>query len=115
PPDLPSFPTRRSSDLDLGEVDVDLWQAGLAATAEQFRQAVQGLRPEDQVHVGSALHDRRALLAGDAAADADQHRPATLLEALPSAKLAEDLLLCFFAYRAGIDQDHVCFVDVRGD
>src|SRR5690606_4444501 len=92
--------------LDLGEADVHLRPALGAAGLDHGRQAVQGLRPEHQVDEGRALEDGLALLAGDAAADADQHRP-VLLQVLPAAELGEHLLLGLFADRAGIDQDDV--------
>src|SRR3546814_15272057 len=92
--------------LDLGEADVDLRRAGLAAGADQLGQAVQGLRTEHQVDVGRALHDRLAFLRGHAAADADDHGLAVGLERLPPAQLAEHLLLRLFADRAGVDQHH---------
>ncbi len=41
---------------------------------EQVGQTVQGLRAEHEIHVRRALDDGRALLAGDTAADADDHR-----------------------------------------
>src|SRR5690606_30028458 len=100
--------------LDLREADVHLRPACLAPRTHQLGQAVQGLRPEHQVHVRGPLHDRGALLGSHAAADADQHRAPVLLERLPAAELAEDLFLRFFAYRAGIDQDHVGFFGVLG-
>ena len=43
------------------------------ALREHLRQAVQRLRAEHHVDIGRALDDGRAFLAGDAAADADQH------------------------------------------
>jgi hypothetical protein len=92
--------------LDLGEADVHLRAAAVAAGVDHAGQAVQGLRTEHQVHVGRALEDGLALLAGDAAADADQHRP-VLLQVFPLAELGEDLFLGLFADRAGVDQDDV--------
>ena len=60
--------------LDLGEADVDLRLAlRCGARASISRQAVQGLRAEHHVDIRRALDDGRAFLAGDAAADADQH------------------------------------------
>ncbi len=59
--------------LDFGK---EMSTCGLALAArafEQLGQAVQGLRAEHHVHVGRALDDFVALLAGHAAADANQH------------------------------------------
>ena len=100
--------------LDLGEADVDLRALELAAGAQQLRQAVQRLRPEHQVHVGRALDDGLAFLRGHAAADADDHVAAVGLERLPAAELAEHLFLRLLADRAGVDQDHVRFLDIAG-
>jgi hypothetical protein len=66
--------------LDLREADVHLRPAGAAALADQLRQAMQGLRPEHQVHVRGALDDGGAFLAGDAAADADHQVGIALLQ-----------------------------------
>ena len=79
---------------------------------EHLRQAVQRLRAEHDVDIGRALDDRRAFLAGDAAADADQH--ALLLEVLDAAEVAEDLLLRLLAHRAGVEEDQVGLLDVVG-
>ena len=49
-----------------------------AQLAEHLRQPMQGLRPEHQVDVRRARGDRLAFLAGDAAADADDHVRALL-------------------------------------
>ena len=62
--------------LDLGKADVDLRPAVALAARQHRGQAVQRLRPEDEVDVRRALDDRRAFLAGDAAADADQRAAA---------------------------------------
>ena len=100
--------------LDLREADVHLRPVLLAAGADQLRQPVQGLRAEHQVHVRRALDDRLAFLRRHAAADADQHRLAVLLQRLPAAQLAEDLLLRLLADRAGVDQHNIRFFDVVG-
>ena len=75
---------------------------------------MQGLRAEHEVDVGRAFDDRRAFLAGDAAADADHHRAVAALELAPAAELTEYLFLRFFADRAGIDQNYVGFFGDRG-
>ena len=100
--------------LDLGEADVDLRLAGFAPLANEFGQAVQGLRAEHQVDVGRALDDAFAFLRGHAAADPDQHRPVALFQRLPAAELAEHLFLRLLADGAGVDQDHVRLGGVVG-
>ena len=57
--------------LDFGKGDIDLRLACGLSRRYQLGQAVQGLRAEYQVHVGRPLDDGRTLLAGHAAADAD--------------------------------------------
>src|SRR5690606_38836505 len=100
--------------LDLGEADVDLRAAGLALGLDQLGQAVKRRRAEPQVDVGRALEDGLALLAGHAAADADDDFVVLLLELLPAAELAEHLLLRLLADRAGVDQDDVGLALVVG-
>ena len=87
-------------------------RCSLFAPRQHRRQAVQGLRSEHQVDVGRALDDRRAFLAGDAAADADQR--ALVLQVLDPAEVAEHLVLGLLAHRAGVEQDQVGLVDVVG-
>jgi len=93
--------------LDLREADVHLRALLFATGADQFRQPVQGLRAEHQVHERRALDDRLAFLRGHAAAHADDDFAAFVLQALPHAQLAEHLFLRLFADGAGIDQDDV--------
>jgi hypothetical protein len=59
-------------------------------------------------------HDGLALLAGHAAADADDQVGVLLLEVLHPAQVVEDLLLRLLAHRAGVEQDHVRFFGVVG-
>ncbi len=96
--------------LDLREADVDLWPLLAPARLDHLRQPVQRLRAEHEVHVRRALHDGLALLARDAAADADQH--ALLLQVLDAAEVAEHLLLRLLAHRAGVEQDQVRLLGV---
>ena len=81
-----------------------------ARLASSCGQAVQRLRAEHHIDIGRARDDGRAFLAGDAAADADQH--ALGLQVLDAAQVAEDLFLRLFAHRAGVEQDQVGLVDV---
>ena len=98
--------------FDFRKTDVDLRLAQARALAQQLGQAVQRLRAEHHVHIGRAGDDGLALLAGDAAADADQH--AFFLQVLDAAQVAEHLFLRLFAHRAGVEQDQVGLVDVAG-
>src|SRR3990167_3580767 len=93
--------------LDLGEADVDLGDLGGTRGVDHFRQAVQGLRAEDHVDVGRAITNRRAFLAGHAAADADHQVGVGNLQLLPTAELREHLVLGFFTDRAGVEHDDV--------
>src|SRR3989338_885592 len=54
--------------LDLREAHVHLGLLGGTRGVDHLRQAVQGLRAEDHIDVGRAVADRRAFLAGHAAA-----------------------------------------------
>ena len=96
------------------EADVHLRALLLAACADQFRQAMQGLRTEHKVHERGALDDRFAFLRGNAAAHADDDLAALVLQALPHAELAEHLLLRLLADGAGVDQDDVGVVRAVG-
>ena len=96
--------------FNLGEADVHL-RAGLhAALLQKLGQAVQGLRPEHDVHVRRALDDLRAFLAGDAAAHANLH--AALLEVAHPAQVGKYLFLCLFTHRTGVEENQVGFFDV---
>ena len=98
--------------LDLGKADVDLRPLLALLAGQHRRQPVQGLRSEHEVDVGRALDDRRAFLAGDAAADADQR--ALVLQVLDPAEVAEHLVFGLLADRAGVEQDQVGLLDVVG-
>ena len=60
------------------------------------------LGAEDQVHVGGALADGLALLAGDTTAHTNDEVRILLLQPLPAAQFTEYLFLGFFPYRTGI-------------
>ena len=96
--------------LDLGEADVHLGPVLRTACVQQFGQAVQGLGAKHHVHIGGALDDLDAFLAGHAAAYANLH--AARLQVLDAAQVAEDLFLGLFAHRAGVEQDEVGLVHV---
>jgi hypothetical protein len=62
---------RHGSNFSISGKEMSTCDLPLAPLGDQLRQAVQGLRAEDDVDVGRAGDDRRAFLAGHAAADAD--------------------------------------------
>ena len=101
--------------LDLRERDVDLRAAARAPRADQRGQAVQGLRAEHDVDVGRAAHDRRALLARDAAADADDEVRSRALQFAHAAEIVEHALLRLLAHRAGVEQDDVGVLGTVGE
>ena len=97
-----------------GKGDVHLRPPRAAARLDHARQAMQGLRAEHQVDVRRALDDGRALLAGHAAAHADQQARVALLQVAHAAQVGEHLLLGLLAHRAGVEQDQVRLVGVVG-
>ena len=78
------------------------------------RQTVQRLRPEHQIDERRARGDPLALLAGDTAADADDHLRTLLLEQPPFSQQGKYFFLGLFAHRAGIDQQHVGLRGILG-
>ncbi|OIQ75414.1 hypothetical protein GALL_429140 [mine drainage metagenome] len=68
---------------------------------------MQGLRTEDQVHIGRALDDGRTFLAGDAAGHADAQPRLFALERAQPPQIAEYLVLRLLADRAGVEQDEI--------
>jgi len=102
--------------LDLGKRNVDLGHAGGAPLRQHGRQAVQGLRPEHDIHIRCTRHDGRAFLAGHAAPHAYHQVGVGILERLDAAEVGKYLFLGFLAHRAGVEQDHVrIFGRVRFD
>ena len=100
--------------LDLGKGDIDLGTTALAALGDQLRQAMQGLRPEDDVDIGRALDDRRPFLGRDAAANADDQSGLALLEQTHPPQIVEHPLLRLFAHRAGVEEDDVRLFGIVG-
>ena len=80
---------------------------GIAPRVQHLRQAVDGLRAEHQIDIGCALGNRRTLLAGDTAADTDQHIGAGLLQFAHATEIGKHLFLGFFPHRAGVEQDQI--------
>src|SRR5208283_1846935 len=93
--------------LDFREADVDLRAARSPQIVEHGGQAVQGLRSKHQIDEGRARRDALPFLAGDAAAHADHHVRAQLLELPPFPQQGEHFLLCLLAHRTGVDQEQV--------
>ena len=79
-----------------------------------LRQPMQCLRAEHQIDVRGALTNSLALLAGDAAADADHRAGAAGFVGFPLTQLREHLFLGFFADGAGIEQQDVRLVGIVG-
>ena len=98
--------------FDLGKADVHLRLAGAFAGIEQLGQAVQGLRAEHHIDEGRALDDLFPLLAGHAAAHANEH--AFFFEVAHAAQVGKDFFLRLFAHRAGVEQDQVGLLGVVG-
>ncbi|MNP28625.1 hypothetical protein D3C76_1216000 [compost metagenome] len=101
--------------FDFRERDVDLRQLADARGVDHFRQAVQGLRAEDNVDVRRAIANGRAFLAGHATADGDHHVRVGQLQFAPAPELGVDAVLRTFADRAGVEQDDVGVFSARGD
>ncbi len=75
---------------------------------------MQRLRPEDEVDIGRAPDDRRALLARDATADADDEIGTLGLERAHAAEIVEHALLRLLAHRARVEQDDVGILGTIG-
>ena len=101
--------------LDFRERHIDLRQFGDTCSVNHFRQAVQGLRAENHVHIGRAIADRRAFLAGHATAHGDDHLGVGQFQFAPAAQLRVHTVLGTFADRAGIQQDDISVFGARCD
>ena len=93
--------------FDFGKRNIDLRFTSALAPGDQFGQAMQSLRAEHHVNVRCTRHDGRALLAGDAAADADHQIRIEQFQFTRTAEIGEHFLLRLLAHRAGVEQDHV--------
>jgi hypothetical protein len=93
--------------LDLGERDVD--DVGHARThlGDHRGQPVERLGAEHEIHERRALQQRGALLARNAAADADEEVRAFFLQLAPAAEQREHFFLRFVAHGAGVEQQNV--------
>lgn len=72
-----------------------------------FRQAVQGLRPENDIHIIGPFADMGTFLRRHAAADADNQIRPGFLQHPPAAQLMKHLLRRFFPDGAGIEQQDI--------
>ena len=86
-----------------------------ARLAQELRQAMIALGPDDDIDRGLPAQDLRPLRLGDAAGD-DQHRPAArpaafLLELTQLAELGIDLVRRAFANMAGVENDELGVLD----
>ncbi|MCR4333030.1 MAG: hypothetical protein NUV34_10095 [Sulfuricaulis sp.] len=93
--------------LDFGERNIHRRLVVGQDAVQHLRQAVQGLRAEYHVHVRRAPYDRRAFLAGNAAANANNQAGTRGLQLAPQAQLREHLLLRFLADGTGIKEQYV--------
>ena len=75
---------------------------------------MQGLRAEHDIDVRRAPQDRRALLAGHAAAHTDQQTGIGQLERAHPPQIRENFFFGLFAYRAGIEQNDIGFFRFAG-
>src|SRR5690554_5732408 len=98
--------------FDFGKADIDLGTPLCASLGDQFGQAVQGLRSEDDIDIGRALDDGVAFLAGHAAAYTDDQVGIALLQVLYPSEIGKHFFLRFLAYRTGVEQNDVCFVGI---
>ena len=83
--------------LDLREAHVDHRAARAAQLRDHLRQAMQRLRPEHQIDERRARGDRLALLAGDAAADADDAAPGARALSSRHSPSSEKTFSCAFS------------------
>ena len=95
--------------LDFRKADVHYAHAVTfhAHFGNHIRQAMQGLWAEDHIDIRRPIKNRLAFLAGDTAANADYQFRFVGLEFFPATQLMENLLLCFFTDRAGVQQQNV--------
>ena len=93
--------------LDFREAHVDGRAAVAPRLVQQRRQAMQRLRPEDDIDLRRPLDDGLPFLARHAAADADEHVFPLRLDGLPAPQLVEHLLLRLVADGAGVEQQHI--------
>ena len=93
--------------LNFRKADIDLRFTGAAFLGNQFGQPVQGLRAEYDIDIRRTLYNGRTFLAGDAAADANDQIGLEFFQFTHPTQVAKHFLLCFFAYRAGIEQNDI--------
>ncbi len=89
------------------EGNVDLRLAEPAPFCDQLRKAMERLRTEYDVDVRRAGDDGGPLLAGDAAADANDQAGLLLLQQAHPAEVVEYAFLGLFTHRTGVEEDDV--------
>ena len=75
------------------EADINHRAAVAAHRVNHLRQAVQGLRPENNIDIVRALTNMVAFLGGHAAANANNQVRVLLFQQLPASKLMENFFL----------------------
>ena len=93
--------------FNFGEGDVHLRQPCGFFIHNHFGQAVQGLRAEDDIHIGCAFDNGFAFLRGNAAGHADDELGVFLFQRFHAPKVGKDFFLRFFAHGAGVEEDDV--------
>ncbi|EEP67940.1 hypothetical protein GCWU000324_02191 [Kingella oralis ATCC 51147] len=93
--------------FDFGEGDVYLREAGGFFIHNHFGQAVQGLRAEDDIHIGCAFDNGFAFLRGNAAGHADDEIGVFLFQRFHAPEVGEYFFLRFFAHGAGVEENDV--------
>jgi hypothetical protein len=88
--------------------------SNFSISGKEMSTCEQRLRPEHEVDIGRARHDRLALLARHTAAHPDDEIRIRLLEVLHPPQIVEYPLLRLFAHRAGVEQDHVGLFRIVG-
>ncbi len=101
--------------LDLREIHVHNRGWLCLGGGDHPGQAMNGLGPEHQIHIGGPLADALALLLRHAAPHADEGSRAGFLDGAPSAELGEHLLLGLLPHRAGVEQEDVGLFRPLGD
>ena len=89
--------------------DVHLRAPGFQALFNHFRQPVQCLRPEHNVHPGGALQDIFTFLACHTAAHGDEKLRILFLDFADASEIREGLFLSLFTNRTGHDHNEIGF------
>ena len=97
---------------------IHAWGPCTGCARHHGRQPVIGLRPHDDIDIGRARRDLGALGLGDAAGDGEQHLAARALarpfQRAQAPELGIDLFRRLLADVAGVEDDQVGVLDLRG-